>query len=359
MLYLVTGAPGNGKTLYAVDWLIKQIEIDKSLVKAGAVARSYYTDIEGFDVEAVRRLTGYVVQSAPDDWRTTPQGSVIVYDEAHRMFPTGRPGRSDDPRVCDLDTHRHGGYDLMFVTQWPTKIHHELRRLVGEHVHLNRAMGLQTAGLYRWSRAQDDPYDVHQREKAEEEVWKFPKDRYALYASSTLHTVSHKFRIPKKVWSALSVCVTCSVIGLVFWHHYSSVPLSEASSSVAGAQGQASLRAAPASLSSSRSLVSGMRTYAVLETESAPTLSGCVSSERSCRCFNTDGYQIDMSVSECRRLLASPLPFNVYHAYVTSSSSSSLSSSSSSSPSSSSVSLPSSVSSVPILASSSSAVSSH
>ncbi|UIT35712.1 hypothetical protein LZ757_06380 [Xylella fastidiosa subsp. morus] len=71
------------------------------------------------------------------------------------------------------------------------------------------------------------------------------------------------------------------------------------------------------------------------------------------RSLETDGYQIDMSVSECRRLLASPLPFNVYHAYVTSSSSSSLSSSSSSSPSSSSV------SSVPILGSSSSAVSSH
>lgn len=320
MLYLVTGAPGNGKTLYAVDWLIKQIEIDKSLVKAGAVPRSYYTDIEGFDVEAVRCLTGYVVQSAPDDWRTTPQCSVIVYDEAHRMFPTGRPGRSDDPRVCDLDTHRHGGYDLMFVTQWPTKIHHELRRLVGEHVHLNRAMGLQTAGLYRWPRVQDDPYDIHQREKAEEEVWKFPKDRYVLYASSTLHTVSHKFRIPKKVWSALSVCVTCSVIGLVFWHYYG-----------------------PA-----------------LETEPAPTLSGCVSSERSCRCFNTDGYQIDMSVSECRRLLASPLPFNVYHAYVSSSSAAAVSSSPSSSPSpSSSVSFSSSVSSVPILGSSSAAVSSH
>ncbi|WP_229926288.1 zonular occludens toxin domain-containing protein [Xylella fastidiosa] len=307
--------------------------------------------LRGFDVEAVRRLTGYVVQSAPEDWRTTPQGSVIVYDEAHRIFSAGRPGRSDDPRVCDLDTHRHGGYDLMFVTQWPTKIHHELRRLVGEHVHLNRAMGLQTAGLYRWSRAQDDPYDIHQRDKAEEEVWKFPKDRYALYASSTLHTVSHKFRIPKKVWSALSVCITCSVIGFVFWHYYSPAHLSEAASSVAGASGQASLRAAPASLSSSRSLVSGMRMYAALETESAPTLSGCVSSDRSCRCFNTDGYQIDMSVVECRGLLASPLPFNVYHAYVTSSSAA-VSSSPSSSPSSS-VSLSSSVSSAPILGSSS------
>lgn len=128
--------------------------------------------------------------------------------------------------------------------------------------------------------------------------------------------------------------------------------MSEAASSVAGASGQASLRAAPASLTSSRSLVSGMRMYAALETESAPTLSGCVSSDRSCRCFNTDGYQIDMSVVECRGLLASPLPFNVYHAYVTSSSAA-VSSSPSSSPSSSSVSLSSSVSSAPILGSSS------
>lgn len=174
MLYLVTGIPGNGKTLYAVDWLIRQIEIDKALVAKGAVPRTYYTDIEGFDVEAVRRLTGYVVESAPQDWRTTPHGSVIVYDEAHRLFDgVGRPGRSDDPRVRDLDTHRHGGYDIMFITQSPTKLHHEIRRLVGEHVHLSRAMGLQTAGLLRWPRAQDDPYDVKERDKAEEEIWKF------------------------------------------------------------------------------------------------------------------------------------------------------------------------------------------
>lgn len=47
MLNLVTGAPGNGKTLYAVDWLIRQIEIDKSLVKSGAVPRSFTLILRG------------------------------------------------------------------------------------------------------------------------------------------------------------------------------------------------------------------------------------------------------------------------------------------------------------------------
>lgn len=317
MLYLVTGMPGNGKTLYAVDWLLRQIETDADLVKSkGTIPRTFYTDIEGFDAAAVEKLTGYRVEPAPDDWRTTPKGSVLVYDEAHRMFPsTGRPGRAEDPKIRDMDTHRHGGYDMLFITQWPSKVHHELRQLVGEHVHLNRAMGLESAGLLRWSRVQPDPYDERQREKAEEEIWRFPKDRYALYTSSTLHTVSHKFRIPKKVWGALS---TLLVTGLILWGLYAFlVPRSDSKAEGAGAaEGGASLLAplSPTPVESSP-LMAGMQAYASINTESAPSLAGCVASQERCRCFNTDGFQIDMIVQQCRALLAEPLPFNVYHEY--------------------------------------------
>ncbi|MNV46545.1 hypothetical protein D3C71_1383810 [compost metagenome] len=45
------------------------------------------------------------------------------------------------------------------------------------------------------------------------------------------------------------------------------------------------------------------------------SLAGCVSSERGCRCFNTEGFQIDMSQFQCELLLEKPLPFNVYHEY--------------------------------------------
>lgn len=311
--------PGNGKTLYAVDWLIRQAEVDAKAVKGGAVPRAFYTDIEGFDFEAVEKLTGYRVQPAPDDWRETPKGSVIVYDEAHRRFPsTGKPGRSEDARVRDLDTHRHGGYDLLFITQWPSKVHHELRQLVGEHVHLNRAMGLESAGLFRWPRVQADPYDERQREKAEEEIWRFPKDRYPLYTSSTLHTASHKFKFPKKFWAGVSTVV---VMLLVFWALWAVLVKpdeknNDSAQVETGARPSALALAAPAPSSGPLSLTPGMGSYSSISTEPVPTLAGCVASETRCRCYAADGFQIDMSVQQCRALLSEPLPFNVYHAYV-------------------------------------------
>ncbi len=46
-----------------------------------------------------------------------------------------------------MDEHRHRGFDLMMLTQWPDKIDNELFRLVGTHKHLNRAFGLQQANV--------------------------------------------------------------------------------------------------------------------------------------------------------------------------------------------------------------------
>ena len=55
------------------------------------------------------------------------------------------------------------------VTPWPRKLHHNVRQLAGKHIHMNRAMGLQSAGMLTWTRVQPDPHDECQREKAE--VW--------------------------------------------------------------------------------------------------------------------------------------------------------------------------------------------
>ena len=41
---------------------------------------------------------------------------------------------------------------------------------------MNRGMGLQAAGVVQWPRVQVDPYDEQARDKAEEEIWSYPKD---------------------------------------------------------------------------------------------------------------------------------------------------------------------------------------
>lgn len=79
---------------------------------------------------------------------------------------------------------------------------------------MNRAFGMQRAGVLAWTRVQADPYDERIRDKAEEEIWVYPKNLYDRYRSATLHTASHKFKVPKRVWQGLSVAV--AFIGILW-----------------------------------------------------------------------------------------------------------------------------------------------
>lgn len=222
MMYLISGQPGNGKTLRAMSMALEFYEQNRQQVKEGnAQPRRFFTNIAGATVEEGADAFPWM-EKLPEhnDWTQLPDGSFVIYDEAHsdgntqglerygKLFPsTGKPGESDDPRVRAMSTHRHRGFDLVFVTQWPNKIHHQVRTLIGSHTHMNRSFGMQRAGVLTWSRVQSDPYDEKVRDKAEEEIWAYPKALYARYRSATLHTASHKFKVPKKVWQALSVTI--------------------------------------------------------------------------------------------------------------------------------------------------------
>lgn len=67
---------------------------------------------------------------------------------------------------------------------------------------------MQRAGVLTWTRMQVDPYDERIRDKAEEEIWVYPKDLYARYRSATLH---------KRVWQGLSVVVALISILWLGW----------------------------------------------------------------------------------------------------------------------------------------------
>lgn len=231
-MYLISGQPGNGKTLRAMAMLLEFYEQNMQQVKEGkAQPRRFFTNVAGATCEENPEAFPWL-EKLPDhnDWTKLPDGSFVLYDEAHsdgntqglerygRLFPsTGKPGESEDPRIRSMSTHRHRGFDLLFVTQWPNKIHHQVRTLVGSHVHMNRAFGLQRAGVLTWTRVQPDPYDERIRDKAEEEIWAYPKDLYKRYRSATLHTASHKFKVPARVWQGLSMTVAFIVGCWLIW----------------------------------------------------------------------------------------------------------------------------------------------
>jgi len=294
MIYLITGMPGNGKTLYAVDFIKKAVE----------KGRKVYSDIKG--------LTLPGVEPAPDDWRTAPDGSLIVYDEAHKRFPSFKgKGRSPLDIVRDMDEHRHRGFDLMFITQWPDKVDQELFRLVGTHWHLHRAFGLQRASLCMFSRGVMNPYSATARKGADESIWDYPKDLYKVYKSSSLHTDAHKFKLPLKVKQTL---ISLPMILLVLWGLYWFLVPTPPEKPDAGAERSEAEPTRPLPASPSIQTMAGTPQENPAPA-TVPQVAGCVQSERGCRCWDVSGLQLQQSRYECERMVEQPLPINIYHQY--------------------------------------------
>ena len=126
MLYLRTGLPGAGKTLNA----IREIDIEhqpdpddptKRLHGPGQSGPAAQDDLllrhPGY--EADRLKSKWVEFDTPEEWYNLPDGSVIVIDEAQRVF--GNDGsRARPEKVTRFETHRHQGLDIHLITQHPS-----------------------------------------------------------------------------------------------------------------------------------------------------------------------------------------------------------------------------------------------
>lgn len=298
MLRVITGADGTGKSLMACQLLREEVAKNAQRRKEGMPERPLYTNIDGYRYPGVNVLPS---KGYDHDWRTLPDGSVVVYDEAHQVFPsTGRPGRSDDPRIREFDEHRHRGFDFYFLTQWPSKIHHEIRQMVQDHRHLSRAFGLARSGERRWTRVQPDPYDEKVQETAEEEIWPHPVECYGDYVSAVQHTDSYKFKMPKKVWKVLAQAVAFVVVGWCLWSFvFKPKPSKE------GAQGhsqKAALAAvAPALPAPVLSTVPPVDPkYDYVNAPRVPAVGGYYVGSR-CVIFDVEGRELDLTEKRCRQ----------------------------------------------------------
>lgn len=291
MITLITGVPGGGKTLLSVQ----------EILRLQGEGRAVYSDIAGIAIAGVL--------PAPDDWRDTPEGSVVVYDEAQKKYPsTGQPGVAQDERIRALETHRHTGHDIFFITQEPSLIHHHIRKLVGRHMHVHRAAGLKRATLFTWDFAVAAPNDRKEQQRADVQNWNYPKKLFSLYKSATVHT--HKFHVPKKIAAILAVLVL--VVGFVGYRLVSTGGLgvmnladaeaAETPGEVAGA-GEGRKAPAPPGVSFSSN--------AWASAPPVPAVIGCVGTETTCRCFGADGLQLDLELAQCLNVLTKPLPTNV------------------------------------------------
>jgi zona occludens toxin (predicted ATPase) len=278
MITLITAVPGSGKTLYTIGRILKAL----------ADNRPVYARIDGLLIDKVK--------PAPDDWRDTPEGSLVIYDEAQEVYPSNaKPGIVTDERLTAMEVHRHTGHDLVFITQAPTFIHHHIRKLVGEHVHLYRPNGIQGANLYTWNFAVTDPNDRREQERADHVLWKYPKDHFKLYKSATIHT--HKFRVPKKIAILIGmILMGTAVIAYGLSDGLATLDLIENQPGAAsGEAGTAPAQPIPTP-------------FQWTNTEPVRSVSGCVDSRKGCFCYDAEMTPLDLPVEQCKSIIQSPIP---------------------------------------------------
>ncbi|KWE52463.1 zonular occludens toxin domain-containing protein [Burkholderia sp. MSMB2157WGS] len=194
---LVTGVPGSGKTLWAVQSLLKEIKAGRRIVANGI--KGLAIDHELWDDDMVRE---WYKHCQPND--------VIVIDEVQRIWPPVSASVKATEDIEKLHVHRHFGVDIVVITQHPNRMNKTIRDLVGHHVHVRRLFGGRRAMLYEWDSAHNPNSGFRDAVK---HVWSYPKKVFELYTSAELHTKS-KVVIPRALF-ILPIALICAV-GLAY-----------------------------------------------------------------------------------------------------------------------------------------------
>jgi len=227
MLYLRTGLPGAGKTLNA----IREIDLEHQADPDNPAVRLnkdpdhpelpprtiYYYGIP--DLKADRLKSKWVEFDTPEEWFKLPDGSVIVIDEAQRVF--GNDGtRARPEKVTRFETHRHQGLDIHLITQHPSLLSTPVRKLVGKHINFIRPYGREK-GIFRheYEFCIDSPEKRANFKQAQEERVTLDPTYFGVYKSSTVHT--HKPVTPSYI-KKLPLLIVLTLIPLVllialFW----------------------------------------------------------------------------------------------------------------------------------------------
>lgn len=199
MLTLITGQPGNGKSLYTIATVEAKRQAESRPV--------FYHGIPDLTLP-------WTKLEDPAKWYDCPEKSIIVIDEVQKVMPP-RPSGSKPPQlVSELETHRHRGFDLFFMTQDPSLVDNHLKKLAGEHIHLVRQWGRQKADLFKMQKVQD-PTNANLK-RALHSTFPYPKQVFDWYKSADAHT--HKKSIPKKYYLlyALPVLLVVALLGGVW-----------------------------------------------------------------------------------------------------------------------------------------------
>lgn len=326
---LITATPGGGKTALAVKIMKEAADKGRPIFQLGIPELK----LPYIPTPPVKEWTEKRVDpDDPDenqlDYFTFPENSLIVLDEAQRIFRVRPTGAKVPDHVAAFETVRHTGVTFLLMTQNPTFLDSHIRKLVGQHIHL-RDVGLLGRWYYEWPECSDpDRFATAPIKKK----YVLPKESFPLYKSSSLH-IKRKYSMPP----ALAIIV-CAVLLLAFlgWRMYGSVvdKTAPAAHSAVQASSPASapvalqqVKTAPAvpsvQASDGAEYLAAFMPVAPGRPESAPAYAqmrqvksmpqvvGGACNKVRCRCYTQQGTDAGLDEMQCRAWLSNP-PFDPY-----------------------------------------------
>lgn len=197
MIYLITGAPGTGKTARALTILKGLPQYPDKTIVVGV--KDYKGKGQYFETIATDGT------SEPFPFEAYP-GFCYLIDEAQDYWPSRVAGRQAPESLTFLPKHRHIGQDYILTCQFPTQLDVKLRHLVGRHIHLQKeALGVFEYEAGHCVEAVQDFPPHSKRPRAA-----LDKETFGLYNSMEgEETVlqKQKPRMPIKLWLIIGVIV--------------------------------------------------------------------------------------------------------------------------------------------------------
>lgn len=296
MMYLITGQPGNGKTLYALFTIEARRQLENRPV--------YYHGIPELTLD-------WTKLDNPEEWYKLPEGAIIVIDECQKTFPP-RPSSSKPPvHVSEFETHRHKGFDVYLLTQHPSLVDNHLKKLAGKHLHVVRSFGMQRSDVFEMQSVQDP--NARNLKDALRHQFKFPPEVYKWYKSAELHT--HKRKLP---WQYYAIPVALLVVIVAGWLGYrtlnnmgktgvdavAQVPKAGQQVSTIGQSKDHHTKTPTEYLAANSPRIPGLAYTSpiyddITKVDAVPIPVSCTSNLLSCRCYSQQTTLLDMPKELC------------------------------------------------------------
>jgi zona occludens toxin len=319
MITLITGTPGAGKTAWIVQELTRLPSQRKLFVHGIPDLKIAHEPVycrselcEHCQSIPDEQKGKYYVENWPE-WAT--EGSLLVLDEVQRVWRPQVGSNKLPESIAKLETHRHKGLDFWLVSQSPKLFHNNVRALVGKHIHL--VANFAGRYEYEWPECSDD---LSGRSTAVKRSYKLPKQIFGMYKSASLHT-KLRHRKPMSFYVLLVTVPMFLLLGYRFYSHrfagYQGTKSDAVTQETKDGQAVAGLAAAadqtgntsasyPDFTPTIEGLPESAPAYAeLIKVTSAPTLAGCIQSEkRGCQCFTNQATPYPSTELFCKEVVA-------------------------------------------------------